>query len=334
MWIIPKNLESAFVADTAGSIEVLNWPGLNLESSLMWRSKPTLLRTWSQRWKRVYWFRLLCGRILKPSRWKPFEEELTSSLPVILANRSAVPDSEKEQTTQGISGLTLDESTRQYSLDGCFLKMSKDTLRLDSPQSSAIWKKMVTKLRQDCLQRQKSARLTEESGCSSWLTPTANENEQDVDKFIKRMEKYPNGTTMSSLSNQVKAQWRTPAGSDGEGGVKAEPKYENAECPKIKLRDQVHHQKSWPTPTSSDHKGSGPTVMRQDGKDRTNDRLDYATEQGGLPAQESHNTTGKSRGSLNPDWVEMLMGVPPGWTDLGSWATESFHSKRQEHIEY
>ena len=34
----------------------------------------------------------------------------------------------------------------------------------------------------------------------------------------------------------------------------------------------------WPTPTVSDHKGSGPTVVRKDGKIR-DDRLDYAVEQ-------------------------------------------------------
>jgi len=35
----------------------------------------------------------------------------------------------------------------------------------------------------------------------------------------------------------------------------------------------------WPTPTKSDHKGSGPTIERKDGKMR-GDRLDYAVEQG------------------------------------------------------
>ena len=39
-------------------------------------------------------------------------------------------------------------------------------------------------------------------------------------------------------------------------------------------------QKTWPTPTANDHKGSGPTVIRQDGVDRTFQRLDYAVEQG------------------------------------------------------
>jgi len=30
----------------------------------------------------------------------------------------------------------------------------------------------------------------------------------------------------------------------------------------------------------------------------------------------------KGSGHLNPDWVEWLMGVPTGWTDLGSWGME------------
>jgi len=31
---------------------------------------------------------------------------------------------------------------------------------------------------------------------------------------------------------------------------------------------------------------------------------------------------GKATGKLNPNWVEHLMGLPVGWTDLGSWETE------------
>jgi hypothetical protein len=36
----------------------------------------------------------------------------------------------------------------------------------------------------------------------------------------------------------------------------------------------------------------------------------------GLPDQERANTIGKSQGQLNPAWVEHLMGLPPGWTQL------------------
>lgn len=69
----------------------------------------------------------------------------------------------------------------------------------------------------------------------------------------------------------------------------------------------------WPTPTACDHKGAGPTNIRKDGKNRTNDRLDYATEF-------APGSLSKS-GSLNPAWVEWLMGYPIGHTDSRHWAT-------------
>jgi len=36
-------------------------------------------------------------------------------------------------------------------------------------------------------------------------------------------------------------------------------------------------------------------------------------------------------GMLNPDWVEWLMGVPTGWTELGSWGTELCPQLPQKH---
>ena len=74
----------------------------------------------------------------------------------------------------------------------------------------------------------------------------------------------------------------------------------------------------WPTPTASDHKGSGPTIMRKDGTSRLNARLDYATEQ--------RNPEG---GQLNPQWVEWLMGFPIGWTDLKP--SETQLSRKSSH---
>jgi hypothetical protein len=36
------------------------------------------------------------------------------------------------------------------------------------------------------------------------------------------------------------------------------------------------------------------------------------------------------RGSLNPTWVEWLMGYPIGHTDLKDWVTPSFRKSRQK----
>ena len=54
-----------------------------------------------------------------------------------------------------------------------------------------------------------------------FLTPTASENQMDLEGFKKRMEKYPNGTTMPNLTTQVNEEikqqtkmWPTPQAAD------------------------------------------------------------------------------------------------------------------------
>lgn len=56
---------------------------------------------------------------------------------------------------------------------------------------------------------------------------------------------------------------------------------------------------NWPTPTASDHTGPGKRG------------------QGGM------NLRTAAVGSLNPEWVESLMGFPPGWTEAGPADPES-----------
>jgi len=58
----------------------------------------------------------------------------------------------------------------------------------------------------------------------------------------------------------------------------------------------------WPTPTTRDHKDTGDSIM--DGTVPVNGLLGRAVS----PSRE--------HGSLNPMWVEWLMGFPTGWTDL------------------
>ena len=143
MWILPKNypLSSLYAQDMVESKEDLTLQELNIESSLMWRSKPSPLRTWLPRWKRVSWMPHLCGRILKPCQWSHFETELTSSLAVIPANLFQPQESDLEKKTPDTSGLTSATSSGQLDLFGVSLKMSKDTSVSDSEKSSATRRK-------------------------------------------------------------------------------------------------------------------------------------------------------------------------------------------------
>ena len=72
--------------------------------------------------------------------------------------------------------------------------------------------------------------------------------------------------------------------------------------------------KMWPTPAATDHKGSGKTGELRD-------RLDYAVERGATKTKVYD--TPQAAGSLNPTWVEWLMGFPTGWTDLNALETPS-----------
>ena len=223
MWIIPRNYQlfSVFAQDMVESKEELNELSGQLEHSLMWRSKPTQFKTWLRRWKTLKWLPALCGRMLKPSQWKRFEEKLTSLLEDIPVSHSQQQESDKEQMTQGTFGPTSEGQLSLLDLPCASLRMSKGIYRLDSPQLSATWKKMVTQQRGEYSARLKLAHRTREKECLSLRTP----NEKDCGDV------WP--TVQCSMGAQNKS-----------GG---------------KVRWQLPQAvKAWPTATSRDWKGCGP----------------------------------------------------------------------------
>ncbi len=177
MWILPKNypLSSRFAQDMVASKEDLTLPDLNIESSLMWRSKPSRLRTWCRRWRPESYLPHLFTRILKPSHRKSFETALTSSLLAIHVNRFQQQEIAKEKMTQGTCGLTYGDTSKQLDLLNASLKTSKDTYRLDYPQSSATWKRMVLAQRGEYSARKNSASVTKGSASLSVPTPIASD---------------------------------------------------------------------------------------------------------------------------------------------------------------
>ena len=141
MWILPKNyqLSSHFVQDMVASKEDLICAGLNIEFSLMSRSKPIALQTWLRRWKPGNYHQHLFLRILKNSQRKSFETELTSLLAATHASRLHQQESDSEHVTPVTCGSITAYTLNQFNLLDASLQTSNDTFPLDSPALSAIW---------------------------------------------------------------------------------------------------------------------------------------------------------------------------------------------------
>jgi hypothetical protein len=151
-------------------------------------------------------------------------------------------------------------------------------------------------------------------GISSRSSGTESES-ADPELFSSKMlkesspQKQETENQFSNMSSEVWKKWVT------------EQRQEYSQRVKSQHLIRESGSLSWPTTTARDWKGCGNAMPRKDGKSRM-DTLE-AIAKYGQQDQPKPSTNGKSQGSLNPNWVEQLMGLPVGWTDLGSWATES-----------
>ena len=312
MWIIPTNLPACPSAPaTAESNLDLNELAFLCGQSFMWRGKHSPQRTWSQRLKRNKWLRRLSGRMLKPSHIQTFTAAWTSCLPAIPANRSARQDKEKAKPTSDTYGHSLQEELPLVSPDLCSPKTSKDTCPLGLRTSSTTWAEWVTSTRQDYLARRKSAQATEGNGCSGsrWTTPAARDWKDSSGMATTRSD---GRNRLDQLPRQVFAntngrnpeRWPTPTATQAE-----KPQGPNSN------QKGLESQAKWATPEAQNQTG-------------------YQTKNG----QVFPRLGSQANGKLNPNWVEQLMGLdvgrtqlPTEWTDCDCWATESSRKQQQRH---
>ena len=175
MWILPKQLISAFAPGTEALTLDSSECSQTCAQSLMRRSKPSPAKTYLREWKAGNLMRLRSGAISSPSLGNSFLGWWTSSLEVIPVSHSVQPESELEQTTQGTSGHLYQPELRWYDPDCASSRMWKDTLHSDSEKSLQTWKALVTKRRGEYSQRLSAARLTSAKESSSWPTIRASE---------------------------------------------------------------------------------------------------------------------------------------------------------------
>ena len=234
--------------------------------------------------------------IYVPLTFQSIEEFVTSLVQASPANHIPMPVIEKDQRTTGTSGPIPSDALARWDQVTQSWKTSQASFLTDTPAllPGSFPKSGMT--RNGVLYRQPMlVRPISERDGGAWPTPVA-------DDTGTRKKKYAQGGTALSMDVQ---QWPTPKSQDSKHGPLTEwEKNTNHPGTKDSLRYKV--MMKWPTPTVSDAKGSGPAIIRKDGKSRM-DRLDYATEQ---------DATSLNKGSLNPNWVSWLMGIPTGWDSL------------------
>jgi hypothetical protein len=138
-----------------------------------------------------------------------------------------------------------------------------------------------------------------------------------------------------SLFRLVQSTPRTSASESGSWLATATATA-NQTCPSMQKWKGC--REIWPTPTARDWKDGSAQACQNVPANGLLGRvvhfyptMDYGAAKGwGSSSAEDRSRLG---GSLNPEWVEWLMGYPAGWTDLGDSGTRSFRKSSRKLAE-
>lgn len=129
-----------------------------------------------------------------------------------------------------------------------------------------------------------------------WPTPTVpngGRSVKHVEDWRSNRSAYHNGKKVQVDLNAAVKMLPTPQARDWKG-----PQGRSYQGKAVDLPQAV---KMMPTPTSREYKGGrSPEALETAGRSSTNSLSDFV----------------QAGAQLNPDWVEWLMGFPPGWTDI------------------
>ena len=230
----------------------------------------------------------------------------TLTLSVVASHASPIhlPENARLLRTTATCGESLSESFAKLDPDGFWRK----TCQGCSPQKmdgslegfSGTWPKAGMMRSGTAYRRRSLGRRTYGSESSLWPTPSASSerpNEGNVRLLRAKVlageiteaeaSSMLNGKSPMEVQGKVR-QWPTPRGTDGEHGGRVTSRKARNGGNLIEAVSAV----SFPTPTAN----------RRDGL-------------------RSHGVNVVT-GTLNPTWVEWLMGFPRGWTDLDASETQ------------
>ena len=260
-------------------------------------------------------------------------EQLALSAAGSPASPSPSRESAWETAMAAIYGPKCSESYGKLSLVGSLLKTSLGYCELPATGFARTWSVKATQSGYLIMKLRLSARRTGGSGPSLLPTPTATlanhggPNQRDsggrpglqmaavmwptpLASDSYHSQSHKDGAGRPGLAAAARL-WRTPGAQDGDRGAYATYEaYRKGVLDKGKqasLANQVKFPQMWPTPTTGAGLCGGAGNFQQ---------LQALKDAGLITEGERKNMSQGNGGSLNPAWVEWLMGFPAGWTGL------------------
>jgi hypothetical protein len=209
-------------------------------------------------------------------------------------------------------------------------------LKESDPECGVIWRESLAKYDQDS---------------STWKTPQCSLLE-DSTKYLGTWPRwglmrdgvsYRQQTLVPRIKEIGSGLWATPSASDGQRGGTITDKMTGQS-----LTQMVNTPAKWPTPTTMDciHR-SRESWEKAQNRPRQGKNLIKLGDIGYWPTPTAHNAketnapsesqrntptlASQAGGTLNPTWVEWLMGWPLGWTDLKPLEMDRFQQWQQQH---
>jgi hypothetical protein len=244
-------------------------------------------------WKTRLWIARLFGTLSNPSAAQTGVDEWRCSLRASRASRLVPQVAERARAMHAGSGRTSLTAFATWDRSSCSWRMSGGSLAslmgLDSDRLLETWPPSGSMRNGECSVRQRSERRTAVSGCS----------------FSRNEYPTPAATPYGSSQNEGQVPHNRP--TRGTPGLE-------------------QWAKTWATPGANDFKGSARLGQR---RGQLDEQVSHRFRRGQqtVSGRPSSAPTPSSPPRLNPNFVDWMMGWPPGWTASEPLETVSSRSK-------
>lgn len=232
------------------------------------------------------------------------DEPLTLFAADSLASPFPVRVSASRRTTRAGSGPLWRRSFADYDPAMRSWRMFQGSLFAEWEMYSGTWPRAGMTRSGIAYLRQPSAPITKETASGSWPTPQARDHRTGQPQRVGSPARH-GGWNL----NDWAALWPTPQAHDVHPGRAERVGRHGTKHGGRDLNDWVAR---WPPPRSQNAEPRNHKIWRRpDGEPQNLENAIAAAEPSAVG------------GLLNPEWVEWLMGYPPGWTDCEGSGTPS-----------